>query len=149
MRHAARHAARLAALAALPLAACGPDLPEGWEDAEPIDDFVQRACEGDPYAGTPATVTAQAADGAVDVVYDKAHFRCAQDVEGFYRADGAAVSVLVQPVDMDPEMVAKCDCLYTIEMGIPVAAETVTVFRRWDNINDPNDPVEEGTATVE
>lgn len=139
----------LAAFAALPIAACGPDLPEGWEDAEPIEDFTQHACEGDPYSGTPAVVTAQAADGGVDVVYDKAHFRCEQDVEGFYKADGGLVSVLVQPVDMNPAAVAGCDCLYGIEMGIPVAADTVTVWRRWDNVNDPNDPVEEGTATVE
>lgn len=131
------------------LSACGPDLPEGWEDAQPIEDFTQRACEGDPYGGVEPVVTAQKADGGVNVVYDQAHFRCAQDVEGFYLASDGALSVLVQPIDMNPRAVAGCDCLYTLEMGLPVEGDAVTVWRRWDNVNDPNDPVEIGTATVE
>lgn len=129
--------------------ACAPDLPEGWEDAEPIADFTQSGCGGDPYEDSEPVVSATATDGSVDVAWDNAHFRCSQDVEGFYKTDGDALSVLVQPIDMHPSSVAKCDCLYAIDMGVPVAATSVTVWRRWDAINDPNDPVEMTTVEVE
>lgn len=124
------------------------DLPEGWEDAEPIPDFYQRQCSGgDPYGETNERIEAESTADAIGLDYLEAHFRCAQTVEGFYKTDGDTVEVLVQPEDMNPRMVAACDCLYDISMTLPVAPPmTVTLFRRWDNINDPNDPVEIGTV---
>lgn len=131
------------------LLGCGPDLPEGWEDAEPIADFAQTDCGESPYDGYEVLLSATAAGGGVDLVYDHAHFRCEQEVEGFYRVDGDRLSVLVQPVDMHPSVVAACDCLYTVTMGLPETGAEVEVWRRWDDINDPNDPVSVGTVTVE
>ncbi len=120
-----------------------PDLPEGWEDAEPVSSLVQAECDGDPYDGAEGFLEASAAAGEVVVTYGDAHFRCAQDVEAFYRLEGAVLSILVQPIDMDPKNVAACDCLYDVDLtvdGLDAGALTVELFRRWDNINDPNDP---------
>lgn len=121
------------------LAACA-DLPEGWEDAERIADFSQSPCSGDPYEGPEATVTTSVDDGATAFVYDAAQFRCSQDVEGFARIDGDVLGVLVQPVDMNPSSIAKCDCLYRLEFTVPEWDGAWEVWRRWDAINDPNDP---------
>jgi hypothetical protein len=52
---------------------------------------------------------------------------------------------------MDPESVAACDCLYEIHMVIETDEErdyALTLYRRWDNINSDNEPVEIGTASV-
>jgi hypothetical protein len=136
-------------LLALP-AACAPDLPWRWEDAEGIDDFTQEECEGSIYdTGWESTVDATADDPGLHVVGDNLPFRCDQEVEGFYRMNGTQVAVLVQPVDMDPEKVAMCDCLYTVEAGIPEdPPASVTLYWRHDNQNEPNDPVLVGSVRV-
>lgn len=141
-------------LVVLLLGACalfGPDLPEGWEDAEAVDDFVQEDCDGSPYdTGWSEAMSAWAAEPGLRVAGDPLHFRCEQEVEAFYKVAGDAVDVLVQPRDMDPKVVAGCDCLYRVEAGIPEAPPaTVTLYRRWDAINDPNDPVLVGSQAVE
>jgi hypothetical protein len=127
------------------------DLPAGWESAERVAGLVQLECEGSPYEGYDERVAFQPGDGSVVIEYSEAHFRCAQDVEGFVRGEGGGLDVLVQPIDMDPDRVAACDCLYdiTIELDPVTAGEhAVTVYRRWDNLNEPNDPVEIGSGMV-
>lgn len=131
----------------LMLIAC-TDLPDGWEGAEPIDDLTQSACDGDPYGEYTSSVSGVSAEGGVDVVVDAVPFRCDQEVEGFYKTDGETAHVLLQPVDMHPRSVAKCDCLYRFDLGVPVGASRVVAWRRWDAINDPNDPVEVGEAEI-
>ena len=135
--------------------ACQPDLPEGWENAVAVDDFVQDDC--DDTGGTPpdleASVTASEEEPGIRVVGEDVRFRCAQDVEGFYRNDGETVDVLVQPTNMEPKSVAKCDCYYRIEAGIPEdAPATVSFYRRGDNYGndeeETNDPVLVGTVEV-
>jgi hypothetical protein len=134
----------------------GPDLPTGWEDAEKIVEFLQGACEDDPYGDSGSDdfdewVSFTGARGQVWVLYNDAHFRCAQEVEGFYRRGDGTLDVLVQPVDMDPDAVAGCDCAYFLTIFIkhlPAGELAVSVFRRWDNLNDPNDPVLIATETV-
>ena len=146
---------RLLAVTLLPLAtaACAPDLPEDWADALPVASLTQGACDGDPYAGDPnERLEAEGGAGQATLHYREAHFRCEQDVEGFYLLDGGTLSVLVQPIDMDPSAVAGCDCLYDIDMEVaqlPAGTLTVDLFRRWDNINDDNDPVAIGSAEIE
>ena len=139
------------------LAGCEPDLPEGWEDAVAVDDFTQEECDGSPMdTGWESTVSATAVDPGIRVVGDNLPFRCEQEVEGFYRAEFLdsdpmkhEVAILVQPVDMDPRSVAMCDCLYRVEASVPEAPPAkVYLYRRWDNINDPNDPVLVGSIEV-
>lgn len=139
---------------ALGSAACGSsprtDLPPGWEGAVRIEDFAQLPCEGDAYAGPPEAIAVQPGAGRLSIEYQHAHFRCQQDVEGFLRRGVGTVDVLVQPVDMDPKTVARCDCRYPITIGLsmPPGSYVTTVFRRWDNINTPNAPVEIGSSSV-
>ncbi|AUX34148.1 hypothetical protein SOCE836_063160 [Sorangium cellulosum] len=132
---------------------CGADLPEGWEDAEAIEGLTQSECTASAYDTTvKETLAATPERGAVHIDYGAGHFRCAQEVEGFVRIAGGKVGVLVQPVDMDPSAVAGCDCRYDIGMtikGLSKGAVAVDLYRRWDNLNEPNDPVKIGSAEVE
>jgi hypothetical protein len=131
------------------LAACGPDLPEGWEDAERVHDLEQADCAGNPYEEHDEHIEVDFDRDPVRVDYLEAHFRCAQDVEAFARSDGADLSLLVQPIDMDPKVVAGCDCLFDIRMDVAEhegTPDVVTLWRRWDNLNDPNPLVEIGTV---
>lgn len=144
-----RHICRCVMFAGLVLVGCGSDLPPGWEGAERIEDFYQRECSGDPYNGGDERVEAEATPDAIGVDYLDAHFRCEQKVEGYYKTSGGRVDVLVQPIDMDPSAVAACDCLYDIRMTVPVEAPVrLTLYRRWDALNEPNDPVEIGSVDV-
>lgn len=132
------------------LSGCGPDLPAGWENAERVDELVQAECSDSPYQGYTVTIAAEKVGAdALRVLYSNAHFRCAQDVEAFWKTDAAGVSILVQPKDMHPDMVAGCDCLYDVTMSLPREQESgsVSVFRRWDALNEPNDPIAVGSAT--
>jgi hypothetical protein len=131
------------------LAACA-DLPEGWEDAQPIADLEQAACESGAYdTGVVSEVTATATDGSVDVTATEVQFRCSQAVEGFWRASGEGADVLLQAVVMNPSSVAKCDCLYDFAMVVPTGASAVTVYARGDHQSGRDEPSEVGTAAVE
>lgn len=135
---------RLRSVLALPplLAACTTQpsvLPEGWSDAEPAPAVQQSTCEGDPYGADALQQQFSArldAVGHVFVTWERAHFRCAQEVAAWWRADGTGhVDVLVQPADLTPESVARCDCLYTleIELGRPAPlASSVGLWTRGD-----------------
>jgi hypothetical protein len=85
-------------------------------------------------------VDVESAEGGSAFDWSNAHFRCAQDVGGFYRMDGETVEVLIQPVDMNPSEVARCDCLYDVSFEVPERATSWALWRRWDNLNEPNDP---------
>ncbi|MEZ4320759.1 MAG: hypothetical protein R3F61_24975 [Myxococcota bacterium] len=126
------------------LAGCAPDLPAGWEDAEPVASLEQAECSGNPYEAFDERFEADLESDPLVVRAFETHFRCAQDVEGYFREVGDAVEVLVQPVDMTPKAVAGCDCLYdlTIEVGArDTPPASVSLFRRWDSLNDDNEPV--------
>lgn len=143
--------------ALFPLAACGDegappsrDLPADWAGANLIDGVRQTACQGSPYDGTPEAMTAAASGRSIHVAYTPAHFRCAQSVQGFVKLGAGTADVLVQPIDMNPATVAKCDCLYGVEMDIPVTsgAYSVTVYRRWDHQSGGDTPLKIGSASV-
>ena len=89
---------------------------------------------------------------AVSLEYRAAHFRCEQALEGFARISGGKLGVLVQPVDLIPSAVAGCDCLYDIGIAIEDLKKgslAVELYRRWDNLNEPNDPEKVGSAEVQ
>lgn len=133
------------------LIACGrPDLPPGWEGAEPVDSLDQAPCEGSPYEDHDERVEGDLSASPFQVALREGHFRCEQEVEGFYRVVGGDIEVLVQPIDMKPRQVAGCDCLYDVEMTVrpeaDLAPNAITVYRRWDHHNSPNEPVRVGTV---
>lgn len=136
---------RLAALSLFALSACGPDLPTEWSDYKPVTTLTQSTCDGSPLEEHDERVEGDISASPLEVAIREGHFRCAQDVEGFYRIVEGDIEVLVQPTDMNPSAVAGCDCLYDIDMTLALdadlAPDNVRVYRRWDNQNDPNDPV--------
>lgn len=139
---------------AFALAACssdlGKDLPQGWEDAAQAKNLVQEVCPGSEDF-TDEHASFAGGEGSIAVDYQHAHFRCEQDVEGFFKVGDGTVEMLVQPIDMNPSAVAGCDCGYNITfLAEPVAAGTMqtTLYRRWDAINNPNDPVPIASAAV-
>ncbi len=154
--------ARWGPLAVLSLGACAPDLPDGWDDADPVDDFVQSPCAGSPYDGVAESILADAGAATLEVELTAVPFRCDQEVEAFVRnrlanrelifGTDQAVDLLVQPRDMDPNLVAKCDCLYDLSVSLDAlsAGEVqLAAFRRGDNHNSENDPVLIGVTLVE
>lgn len=145
---------RIMFIGALVLAGCGgADMPEGWENATAIEGLTQSECTASvPDETVMEQLVATPQAGGARLEYRAAQFRCSQDVEGFVRISSGKVDVLVQPVDMDPSSVAKCSCRYDIGMaikGLPKGAVDVELYRRWDNINDPNDPQKVATAKVQ
>jgi hypothetical protein len=134
------------------LPACSPsgdpgaaeDLPAGWSGALHVADLVQVECASSDMAFNDENASFTAGVSILAVAYDQAHFRCEQDVEGFYKVTGGALDMLVQPIDMHPAAVAACDCAYGITFTVkPVesGAFQATLYRRWDAMNSPNDPV--------
>jgi hypothetical protein len=93
------------------LGACSSsDLPAGWGNAARAKNFVQEVCpnSGADFSNEHASFTG--GTGSIGVDYQDAHFRCEQNVEGFFKAAGGTVDILVQPIDMHPGSVAGCDC---------------------------------------
>jgi len=144
------------AVVAFGLGGCGsdaetPDLPAGWDGAVRATNFVQHDCAGSALAEHNERASFRPRDASLDILYEDAHFRCEQDVEGFYKNSGDTLDMLVQPVDMHPSSVTRCDCLYMITFTIPpfAGSRRATLFRRWDDLNEPNDPVEIASGTVQ
>jgi hypothetical protein len=133
------------------LAGCGPDLPAGWEDATPVDALTQSACDGTPYEDFDERVESDLTGDPLSVDVFETPFRCAQEVEAFWKRDGDRIEVLVQPIDMNPRVVAGCDCLYDLSITVTETGEPSTaleVWRRWDALNDPNEPVSIGSIAL-
>lgn len=128
-----------------------PDLPDGWQNAEKVTQFLQFSCSGSALDGGDERMEVRGGEGTMLIEYFDAHFRCAQDVEAYSKEKGNTVEVLVQPVDMDPESIAGCDCLYEIHMVMETEEEQdyeVALYRRWDHQNDDNEPVEVASESV-
>lgn len=125
------------------VAAACTDLPADWRGARPVVELVQRECSGSPYEGTHDERIEATGDDLTTLRARELHFRCEQDVAAFQLADGDGLKVLVQPKNMNPKAVAACDCLYDVDLTLDaeVAPGRVSLWRRWDNLNDNNDPV--------
>jgi hypothetical protein len=126
------------------------DMPEGWGNAARVKSLVQELCPGSMML-TNERASFTGGSGDIDVAYQEAHFRCEQDVEGFFKATSNTVDILVQPIDMHPTAVAGCDCGYNITFVVePVAAGTfqTSLYRRWDGMNADNPLVPIASASV-
>ena len=112
------------------------DLPGFWTDATLIQHFNQGKCNEDMdevTANAPKAST-KIVEGKLILTYPNAHYRCDQSVQGFVRQKDNGYAVLVQPIEMNPVMVAKCDCGYTLTAILPnVTANEVRLFHRGDN----------------
>ena len=123
-------------------------LPADWQNASGVAAFHQSDCIGsvaDLEQGRAERVKLRGDDGRLHVEFLDAHFRCDQRVTAYAKLSDRRVEILVQPVEMNPVTVAKCDCLYVVRFevrGLDAGEYEVTVHRRWDNRHAPNEPVE-------
>ena len=105
------------------LAACQGDpveLPEGWAGAAPLA-LQQTACGGDPYTVPPRPrLELTTAGGQLTGIYRDAQFRCGdQRLCGHRLEPDETTRVLVQPCDLHPAVVPRCDCLYQVSFTLP------------------------------
>lgn len=138
------------------LTACGgedePELPPGWEEATLLVDFGQTECTGDPIdEQRTAEINGNILSGAIRVTWTNAVFRCEQALEAYTRRDGTRIDLLVQPVELMPEEVARCDCYYDLDAGFNVPEDLATVgfYTRRDEVGGPSSPNLVGTLTVQ
>jgi hypothetical protein len=92
-------------------------LPEAWEGAEEISLHVSECDAADE--SIPESVSLDAADADVAAQFLSAGFRCSQDLCAYHLEEGGTGKVLVQPCEIHPDVVAKCDCRYDIEFEFP------------------------------
>lgn len=64
--------------------------------------------------------------------------RCEQRAAAFLAADGS--TVLIQPAEMQPRVVARCDCLCTLTMALPPGVRAGRVLTRGDAYAGPPEP---------
>ena len=112
------------------------NLPGTWADATLIADVKQASCNEDMtqiIESIPKASTQFLNDNLV-ITYPNAHFRCDQNVQAFLKQINNTYAVLIQPTEMNPVLVAKCDCGYNIEVTIPNAKlKDLRLFHRGDN----------------
>lgn len=137
-----------------------PDLPADWKQAVHIEDFRQSDCS-ESVDDAEDSIAARPGDGdnagKIEVDYEHAAFRCQQDLEAYVRKTDQTLDVLVQPINLNPPFIARCSCRYQLSFVLPgpkperypAGNYRVNVFRRSDNINQPNDPAPVGGAEVE
>jgi hypothetical protein len=148
-----RPSVRVCSLASL-LAACGddalsPDLPDAYRAAARVDGLTQSACGAAEVDAPPVTVDVTPAGGDLSISMRHVRLRCEQAADAFVRDDDGALSVLVQPADMNPRSVARCSCTYDLTFVLPgaVGTERVRFEQRADNIGGASEPA--GIAIVE
>ncbi len=112
------------------------NLPGIWAEATLIEHFTQAICNEDMeevMENAPKAST-KVVNDTILLTYPNAHFRCDQAVQGYVKRTDNGYSVLIQPTEMNPFMVAKCDCGYTLEAKLPnIKPNDVRVFHRGDN----------------
>ena len=112
------------------------DLPGIWKEATVIDNFKQETCNEnmDEVTATAPKAFTKIVDGNLRITYPNAHFRCDQDVQAFVKKRDDGYAILVQPKELNPVMVAKCDCGYTLTATLPnVTVNAIRLFHRGDN----------------
>lgn len=95
------------------------DLPAEWAGATSVP-VTQSACGGDPVTSPPhPRLELSAGASALTGVYKEAQFRCGDQKLCGYALDSAQTAkVLIQPCEMRPTTVARCDCLYEVTFSL-------------------------------
>jgi hypothetical protein len=117
------------------------DLPPGWEGSEELS-LAGWDCTT-PVGSPPAIEIASRAEG-LQVVLHRLAKRCNQDLCAFAREDDAATMVLIQPREMHPEAVTRCDCPAEVAFVLPSRESrgTLAIWYRNDSygLAGPNEP---------
>ena len=109
--------------------------PEAWDGAELVQNLQQKNCNEDMFEvrkNRPNAI-AKVSNGNLIISYPLAHFRCDQPVQAFKKETDNEIAILIQPVEMNPLFVAKCDCGYDLVAKIPSTnVHNVVLFHRSD-----------------
>ncbi|MCB9638101.1 MAG: hypothetical protein H6728_00100 [Myxococcales bacterium] len=105
-----------------------------------------------PYTTQPE-VTLSKGTVTLNVSYKNVRFRCGQDatIEAFLD-EGGIVRVVAHPKDMNPSIVAGCDCLYDLgaQVGpLPAGKYKVKIQRQTDNYGGSSETDDLRTEEVE
>ena len=111
-------------------------LPSTWTDAVLIEDMKQTSCNEDitQILESVPKASTNFQNNNIVINYPNAHFRCDQNVQAFVKQTTNGYAVLIQPTEMNPMWVAKCDCGYNLETTILNAkSKELRLFHRRDN----------------
>lgn len=127
----------IAAVAAALGTACGgggasDTLPAGWEGAQALA-VQQTACKSGAPPASPSLELTESG-GVITGVLRDVQLRCEQQACAYVADSGATTRVLVQPCDLHPTSVPKCDCAYDVTFTLPAQADrtAVAVYERDD-----------------
>lgn len=125
----------------------GQSMPSDWPcQADPTVEVKtletkQEECSGSPYNPEEKKLekgTFEVDGKKIKLVYTKAHFRCVQKVHVKFSKKDNKITFTAQPIDMNPDAVAACDCLYNITASsddLPSGTYEVELIRKWDNLS--------------
>lgn len=117
------------------------DLPAGWAGALslPVD---QSSCDGNTGMAEAGKLALMRDMGRLRATYENAQFRCEQRLCAYRLEETGGTRVLVQPCDMNPTAVPRCDCLYSVGFDLPgvETGRTVELHRRWDRFGATSEP---------
>ena len=111
-------------------------VPGTWVDTTRIGEVTQTSCNEDmtQIIETVPKASTKVLNDSLIITYPNAHFRCDQSVQAFVKHTKNGYAVMIQPTEMNPVFVAKCDCGYNIEATIPNAkSKELRLFHRGDN----------------
>ena len=101
------------------------ELPEGFEDAAPIE-VVQHDCDGPPDPDSPAPTSVMAAvtdDNEVSGTLLNMWSSCSTAYCAYAVETDGVARVLFQPCEMHPFQEALCSCVYDIDFVAPFAPD--------------------------
>lgn len=138
----------------LAMTSCGgPELPLGWSDAREVA-LEQSACDSsDPMSPVDHAVHVYLRDARLHVEATVSA-RCSQELCAYRQRVGDTEQFLIQPCDMHPGSVAKCNCPYRLGLSTKNARteQLVELYQRSDAyVGDPGLPLVffSGTALPE
>ncbi|HYQ01153.1 MAG TPA: hypothetical protein VER96_20925 [Polyangiaceae bacterium] len=106
-------------------AACANDLPEGFSCERALS-IEQSECAGNATGVSLTPNVHWTTDGKALHVEDT-RFRCNQSVCAYLDASSAEAKVLLQPCEMKPNTVARCDCEYSFDVPVALPATTSSI----------------------
>jgi len=113
-------------------AECGNDLPADFACERALR-VEQSQCSGNATGATSTAHVHWSTDGKALRITD-ARFRCSQSVCAYLDASSEEAKVLLQPCEMSPSTVTRCDCGYSFDVPVtlPPNASRVLVELRSD-----------------
>ena len=129
----------------------GDALPTGWTGAQQLT-VQQSMCDSTALSTNPTFELANSG-GTITGTLRDANFRCQQQVCAYLLDSGATTRALVQPCELHPSSVPKCDCHYDVTFTLLARADrtTVEIYRRDDfyGATTPPEPILVATNPVE